>query len=592
MALFYFVYIFFLVIGSFISIYLIHRLLTVRRAPGAYYLIWTIGCVTFWSLVYILEISLPTFPIKYICSKLEYLGIPFIPISIFGFVLNYIGRGNWLTRFRLMLLVLIPAATSLMALTNDWHNLLWSSVSMPADSSYGPLLVGHGLWYNINVVYSYSLLILSTFFLAQIAVRTHSLYRHQASIMLAGMLIPWIGNSIYIFRLTPFPALDWTPLAFTLTVLILEVGFVRYGFMDILPIAQNLIFNAIEDGVIVADPKDRIVEINPAAERIFCSGDDLLIGKEVRQIFPDGIDLGHAAGMEHEITSEIELGTGSDQRNYNLRITSIKGQRGQRSGRMLTMTDITNQKKAEQQLRQAHQDALEANRMKTQLLASISHDLRTPLGAIMGYAEMIESGVLGPANEEQKGAATEILDSTNQLLSFVNNLISEAQIDTGRLVLKPIKFEPADLLETVQAMVKFTANKKGLAVQAAVDPALPGQIIADPYWLKQILLNLVNNAIKYTDQGSIAVRFQRIGEAHWAVQVKDTGIGIPKEAQQIIFEPFRQIINGSRRQTGSGLGLFIVRHLTTLMNGELALESEVGRGSTFTVTLPLITASD
>ncbi|MGB8214896.1 MAG: ATP-binding protein, partial [Anaerolineales bacterium] len=132
----------------------------------------------------------------------------------------------------------------------------------------------------------------------------------------------------------------------------------------------------------------------------------------------------------------------------------------------------------------------------------------------------------------------------------------------------------------------FMTEKKGLVFESEIDPRLPGQLYGDPYWLKQILHNLVNNALKFTDKGMIKVRLFLVDESHWAMQVSDTGVGIPEEAREIIFEAFRQV-EGKKATGGSGLGLAIVSQLTALMNGKIELLSEVGRGSLFTVTLPL-----
>jgi hypothetical protein len=247
--------------------------------------------------------------------------------------------------------------------------------------------------------------------------------------------------------------------------------------------------------------------------------------------------------------------------------------------------NISNRKKSEEELILAHQEAIEANRMKTQLLANVSHDLRTPLGAIMGYSEMLEKGFFGEVNAEQKNAASEILDSSNQLLAFVNNLIGEAQIETGRLVIRPAVFKPAEFVAGAQSIAGFAIKKKKLIFEVEIVPELPDKIYGDVYWLKQILLNLINNATKFTEKGMIKVRLFLADADHWAIQVTDTGPGIPKEAQQMIFEAFRQVEGNTRG--GSGLGLSIVSQLTTLMNGKIELQSEIGKGSSFTVVLPL-----
>jgi len=343
----------------------------------------------------------------------------------------------------------------------------------------------------------------------------------------------------------------------------------------------------MREGVIVADAKGRIVEINPTAQDLFRSHDEQLIGKEIRQILPAWSEWNTDTREAGDWNHEIKLGTQQDERDYSLRTTPILARRGQVVGQMATLTDVTDQKRSEQQLQQAHAEALEANRMKTQLLASISHDLRTPLGAIMGYTEMIQTGVLGPVNDQQRSAASEVLDSTNQLLSFVNNLISQAQIETGRVVIRDTVFDPSELISAVKSTVNFIAHKKGLEIETEIDPALPEQLYGDPYWLKQILLNLTNNAVKYTDKGRIKIRFIRSEEVNWALQVVDTGVGIPPESQKVIFEPFQQAENTTvRRRSGSGLGLSIVKQLAALMNGKIELLSEVGHGSVFTITFP------
>ncbi len=585
----YYIYIVLLVLSIGISGFLISQLARLRKTPGAGNLIWAITAVMVWSFAYIFEIVTVTFVTKNTWSKIEYLGIPFVSVAIFTFALVYSGHAAFLTRGRYVLFTVIPTTTMLLAATNDWHHLLWSDVLMPAGSAFGPLTVGHGFWYNINIVYSYTLLFLATFLFAQIAVRSHARYRVQAILMLIGMIIPWIANFVYIVRLIPGPAIDWTPLALTLTAICLEIGFARFGLMEIVPIAQSLVFNAMEDGVIVADARGKIVEINPAAQTIFRSQEDRLIGQDVRNILPAWVDWEAGAGPTIDAGHEISLGDGLDQRSFNVRISSIQSRRSQITGHVITLIDISEQKQAEEQLRHAHQEALEANRMKTLLLAGISHDLRTPLGAIMGYAEMIQTGVLGVVSENQRHAALEILDSTNQLLVFVNNLINQAQIETGRVVIKDGTFDTSELVEAVESTVSFTAKKKGLALNTEIDPALPVEIHGDPYWLKQILLNLASNAVKFTDNGYVKIYFSKQDMEHWAIHVTDSGIGIASDSQKVIFEPFRQATNSStRRHSGSGLGLAIVNQLVTLMKGKIELKSEVGHGSTFTVLLPLV----
>ena len=210
------------------------------------------------------------------------------------------------------------------------------------------------------------------------------------------------------------------------------------------------------------------------------------------------------------------------------------------------------------------------------------------MGAIIGYGEMLNSGVFGELNEAQLEATQEILDSSNQLLTFINNLIGQAQLETGKIILHRRIFEPRMLVEEVFATVRYHVTKKGLELAYEIDPQLPDPLIGDDYWLKQILLNLVNNAIKFTDSGCIKTRLLAQDPAHWVIEVSDTGIGIPEENLEMIFSPFQQVDGTlTRKRGGSGLGLSIVKQLAESMDGSVRVESLPGQGSTFIVLLPI-----
>jgi signal transduction histidine kinase/Tfp pilus assembly protein PilN len=243
----------------------------------------------------------------------------------------------------------------------------------------------------------------------------------------------------------------------------------------------------------------------------------------------------------------------------------------------------------ERALEEARDQALEASRFKSRLLANVSHDLRTPLNIILGYAEVLEEGMYGEVVGEQRTVIARIVANAKRLLNLINSLLDQAQIEAGRLTLRASEFAPAALLNEVQGIMSTMAQAKGMELTGEIAPDLPAELVGDVQRIQQIMVNLVENAIKFTREGGVHIRLYLPDDARWAIEISDTGSGIPPEAQKRIFEPFRRVDDSpTREQAGVGLGLSIVKQVTTLMGGEVCLSSEIGRGSSFTVLLPLV----
>lgn len=250
--------------------------------------------------------------------------------------------------------------------------------------------------------------------------------------------------------------------------------------------------------------------------------------------------------------------------------------------------EITRRQQVEEDLILARDAALNASRFKSELLAKVSHDLRTPLGGILGNAEILELGIYGSLGPEQHKSLAQITNNTRYLAKVVSQLLDQASIEAGRIVLNPQPFNPATLLAETMNKLHILAEEKNLSLTVDIAPDLPQSITHDPVRIQQILVNLVSNAIKFTPAGSVSVTLASPNPVWWTITVKDTGIGIPPEAHALIFEPFGQV-DGSmtRRQRGTGLGLSIVSQIVQLMGGTISLTSIPDQGSEFIISLPL-----
>jgi signal transduction histidine kinase len=239
------------------------------------------------------------------------------------------------------------------------------------------------------------------------------------------------------------------------------------------------------------------------------------------------------------------------------------------------------------------EQALEADRLKSQLLNSVSHELRTPLAAIKGYSQLLGEDAYGTLSAGQKTTVQRILINTTQLQGMVNNLLDHAQIEQGKLVLRNEKFAANDLINTTHSALNILAVTKGVALTSEIAHDVPVTLTGDLLRLQQILVNLTSNALKFTESGTVHLSIFLPDPAHWAMRVADTGIGISNEDQSRVFAPFWQIDSSATRQyRGSGLGLAIVKELADLMDGRISLTSQPGKGSTFTVIFPIEVKSD
>ncbi len=341
---------------------------------------------------------------------------------------------------------------------------------------------------------------------------------------------------------------------------------------------NEAILKGIADGVIVFDNAGLSTMANPAMVHILGKPDQEIVGHELdalmKDVNQDDQEVIHDL-VRDSLATYPSLKFEWGKKTISASFAAVRDNVGRRTGTVAVFRDYTRE--------------AELERMKSTFVSSVSHELRTPLNAILGYAEILTENVYGPLLEGQRNAINRVTVNSKRLLSIVNDLLDQAQIEAGTLKLKVAPFSPNKLIDDVVGVMDVLAQSKELELITHIADDVPYTLPSDPQRLHQILINLVGNAIKFTEQGSIWIRIYRPSATQWALEVEDTGCGIPLEAQSYIFDPFKQVDgSATRTHSGSGLGLSIVRQLTTLMGGKITLKSQVGKGSTFTVILPLV----
>ncbi len=356
------------------------------------------------------------------------------------------------------------------------------------------------------------------------------------------------------------------------------------------------ILENIEEGYFEVDLDGNFTFLNDSVCRILGYSRSDLTGMNYRA-YTDA----HTSGRVSEIFKEIyrtglpatvidyvAVRQDSSERSLELSASLLKSATGEPAGFRGIVRDVTERKHAEAMHREKLA-AEAANRAKSKFLANMSHEIRTPLNGIIGMTEL---AIMNAADSEQRAILQTIENESNSLLGIISDVLDFSKIEVEMLELEEIPFDLWKLMDDIQNSFSYRAKKKGLALKASLSPDVPSLVIGDPGRLKQILVNLIGNSLKFTYKGEIHMEVHPVensgGNAKLRFLVRDTGIGIEKDKQKTIFDSFTQADSSTtRKYGGTGLGTTISKHLAELMGGEIGLESEVGVGSCFWFTAVL-----
>jgi PAS domain S-box-containing protein len=385
-----------------------------RKVPGGIPAIAFLLAVALWSLGYALELGSRDMARQLFWAQFEYLGIASLPLIWWAFAAQFAQRGHWLTRGRLLLLGSEPLIVLGLVWTNSFHHLIWNEFAQVQYDSFRVLYLGHGWAFWLHWAYSYALLLAGTLLLVRTFVRGPALYRKQAGAILVAALAPWIGNALYVLQLSPFPGLDLTPFAFALSALATVWALRRFRLFDIVPAAHHAIFSSMGDAAIVLDAQDRVVEMNPAAQQLLGQTLAHALGRPVAEVFAVPAGPGQPSEGE-ERRDEVVVGAGEDRRALDMRISPLRAEGGQVTGRLIVLRDITALRRSEQALQ--HQKQLFENLVAIARAAAERPTLEATLHNILGVAAALtgaEQGSLGLLDAFQTVAQTIVLNAGSE----------------------------------------------------------------------------------------------------------------------------------------------------------------------------------
>jgi len=585
----------------FILCILAFNIRKLKTTPGATCFSMLLVATAIYSLFYVLEISSTSVNTVLIFYKMEYLGVSMIPFFFLFFAMNYAGKKHWMSASLTAVLLIVPLTTILLVFTTEFHDLFHKGFYMVNDGLFPVLTYEPGIWYWVQQSYSILCIITGMSLLLSMLLGTAPAFRKQTLFVIVGSMVPFLTLLLFLTGMSPW-GIDPTPFSMTLSSLIIFVGLTRHKLFDLAPLARSLLFENVPDGVIVLDKEQRVVDLNHSATTYLqMNASDM--GRHVSELAEPWRDL-LSKGSDATVKSSTEFRNEAEGSVFWLHVIflPLHDKYGNTRGQMVILSNITERKNTEEELLEKNRllkDATEhANSMaahaemassaKSQFLAIMSHEMRTPLNGVIGFSDLLMQTDL---TESQMQYMQAVYSSAISLLDLINDVLDLSKIEAGKLDLNPEKTDLIELCEQIMDIVKYRAHEKGLELLLNIPADLPRYIVADRLRLKQVLVNLLGNAVKFTEHGEVELKVEAspvpgTDAAELTFSVRDTGIGIAKENQSRIFSSFSQA-DGSitRRYGGTGLGLTISNMLLGKMGSRLELESEPGEGSMFRFTV-------
>jgi len=366
---------------------------------------------------------------------------------------------------------------------------------------------------------------------------------------------------------------------------------------------QN-IMDSMVDGITITDMEEKIISVNNAALKQVGYKENEVIGKILGEVFFEEKDAPRFREIIEMLASGQIIKTQEfkvkrkDKTSFpvSINLSFLRDSGGQPEAIVAVHRDVTESKKREEDIKRAKEEAEIANRTKSEFLATMSHEIRTPMNAIIGMAELLSETKL---DKNQNKYVDISRNAGENLLSIINDILDLSKVEAGEIRLEKVGFNIVEVVEKTCDVMAFRAHKKKIEISQHINPEIPVDLIGDPTRLRQIFLNLLGNAIKFTDKGEVELRIDFESEEKREIfkeengsknvcllfSVRDTGVGIPEDKKETIFESFTQADSSTTREYGgTGLGLTICKSLIELMRGNIWVESEVDKGSTFHFT--------
>lgn len=487
-----------------------------------------------------------------VLTAVKYLGVTTAPIWFVLFALRYSGRDHWVTRRLVAVLLAGPALTVLVVLTTESHGLFYAEFAVVTVGETAVLTRSRGPGFWLFAAFGWGLLAMGTGLLVLTAIGQPAIYQKQSFVIVLGVVVPWIVGIAYVFRGWPHPTVDPTPLGFAITAVLFGVGIFTTRLIDVVPVARSRLLDALDDGVIVVDADDRLLDANATARRLLT---DDTVGTEIAAALPTDLDVD---GGEHVVKTE------TGRRVFRPRTIELTDDLGRDTGRVIYLNDVT--------------DLIERER-RSVLQRVFRHNIRNDLNVTVGYLDLLEERVPPEDREYVRRAresATRVVELSEKARQFERAIDSrdERAAASATTVVEEVIEDAREEFPRAEFVVELDGE------------AAPVTVV-DEESFRTAIANLVENAVIHNDTERPSVTVRVVEEDDTVrIDVADDGPGIPEQELTPL-----QTTAETPLEHGSGFGLWLVKWTVSLSSGELSFAENEPRGSVVTVRLPAADSS-
>ncbi len=573
-------------ITAMISLQLVFTVYRMSQVRGRLPFLWMMMLASFWSLILTFESAAPSIPDKILFSRFEYFANMLIPIFFVQFITSYdFEKPDWFRRYFWMFSI-VPICTLILVFTSGYHQLIWSGFSW-STGGQNILIYHHGPLFFIAMAYSLLLIVFGFVLMLTFIRKRPRYYRSKAVFLIAASFFPLLTGLFYTLGLSPVEGLDISPMGILFSGIIFFWGIAREQLFDIVPAGHQLMIEKMNDGVIVLDKDNFIMDLNPAAKTSLKIQESIK-GRKLELILPALSEISASAESGKELRTEAFLPLPVN-RWFEVMRNPLKDARERQLGSLLILHDITHRKRSEEQLKKLAGDLTELNAMKDRLYSIIGHDLRSPFNSILGFAELLANSYDEFTDDDRRTFANNILAASRNTFNLLENLLEWSRIQMGRTPFNPEEINLSLMINETFHLLRLSAEQKN--IRLTVDVPSQQTVPADRNMLNTMLRNLISNGIKFTMPGGAVKVSSSMHNGFLEIRVSDNGVGMIDSIQKKLFRIDSLVSTpGTSNEKGTGLGLILCKEFIEKHGGTIRVDSRIGEGTTFTLNFPGVAA--